>query len=451
MNARPVFPAPRSWILGLALLLAAAASEAAPVRVTVWDLQPRATAEANGWSKNFQKNLVREVAGSLRNLHPDVILLQQVADWKTCDELAQALRPEIYQVTVCSGFRDPHTEHLGQAAILSRTKAYLAWSESWRDGDDSSGFAFAALRFGDKNAGIFSGEAASQPEPEGWAGKLVKEISSFQNWGDNRPQVFVVAGDLSPTDSALKQIGFESAAAPEGGVFTMGWAQASPPVVTQSAFCEYSATTFEMDLSGATAGSASTPMSKSFLWLAGPLVAGLGMIALALALARRSRKSRTRSGVAIAIPPGGQIIATPSERAPYVHIETEGSMQTQSQTWRLQSEPMRVPPQMPEAVKASVVANVSRWLKNAVVRRLLSDRTQLMETQNAAALKVLEVDKRLSKIERQIQQREQDYERRIDELLRELVAAKEENRELIRAKIALVKAEMEKVRQRARA
>ncbi|HEX3718961.1 MAG TPA: hypothetical protein VH595_13410 [Verrucomicrobiae bacterium] len=445
MNARPVFPASRSWILGLALLLAGATGEASPVRVTVWDLQPRATAGANGWSKNFQKNLVREVAGSLRDLHPDVIVLQQVADWKTCDELARALRPEIYRVTVCSVFRDPHTEHIGQAAILSRTKAYLAWSESWREGDESSGFAFAALRLGDKNAGIFSGESA----PQEWGGKLVKEISSFQNWGDNRPQVFIVAADLTSTDSALKQIGFESASAPVGSVFTMGWAQASPPVVTRSAFCEYSATTFEMDLNGAAAGGAPTLMSKSFLWLAGPLAAGIGVIALALALARRSRKLKPRPGLAIAIPPSGQIIAPPPERAPYVRIETEGSMQTQSQTWRLRSEAVPLQTQMPEAVKASIVANVSRWLKNAVVRRLLSDRAQLMETQHAAALKVLEVDKRLSKIERQIQQREQDYERRIDELLKELVAAKEENRELIRAKIALVKAEMEKARQRA--
>jgi hypothetical protein len=59
------------------------------------------------------------------------------------------------------------------------------------------------------------------------------------------------------------------------------------------------------------------------------------------------------------------------------------------------------------------------------------------------------VDQRLAKIEHQIQQINGEYEQRIDDLLRELIAAKEENRELIRAKIALVKVEMEKARLRA--
>ena len=81
--------------------------------------------------------------------------------------------------------------------------------------------------------------------------------------------------------------------------------------------------------------------------------------------------------------------------------------------------------------------------------RLASDRAQLLETQRVAALKMLAVDERLAKVETELQQRYRVYERRIDELLKELAVAKEENRELIRAKIALVKAEMEKERARA--
>jgi hypothetical protein len=70
----------------------------------------------------------------------------------------------------------------------------------------------------------------------------------------------------------------------------------------------------------------------------------------------------------------------------------------------------------------------------------------LLATQQAAALKLLTVDERLAKIERQIQQIHREYEQRIDGLLKDLITAKEENRELIRAKIALLKAEMEKGR-----
>jgi hypothetical protein len=104
---------------------------------------------------------------------------------------------------------------------------------------------------------------------------------------------------------------------------------------------------------------------------------------------------------------------------------------------------------MDDGVRAGVIANISRWLKEKAVLRLVSDRARLLAAQQAAELTVLAVDQRLARIERQMQQINQDYERRIDDLLKELIAAKEENRELIHAKIALVKAEMEKARLRA--
>ena len=75
--------------------------------------------------------------------------------------------------------------------------------------------------------------------------------------------------------------------------------------------------------------------------------------------------------------------------------------------------------------------------------KTLRGQDRLLATQQAAALKLLEVDERLSKLERQIQQRRGEYERRIDELLTGLATAREENRELIEARIALLKDQME--------
>src|SRR3974390_234658 len=43
-------------------------------------------------------------AAELSRLDPDVILLQHVSDWTTCDRLALALKPADYKVTVCSSF-----------------------------------------------------------------------------------------------------------------------------------------------------------------------------------------------------------------------------------------------------------------------------------------------------------------------------------------------------------
>ena len=36
---------------------------------------------------------IRQTAAALKKLNPDVILLQQVRDWKTCDQLAERSSP----------------------------------------------------------------------------------------------------------------------------------------------------------------------------------------------------------------------------------------------------------------------------------------------------------------------------------------------------------------------
>lgn len=99
-------------------------------------------------------------------------------------------------------------------------------------------------------------------------------------------------------------------------------------------------------------------------------------------------------------------------------------------------------------MRHGLITNLSRWLKAKLLRRLISDRAGLLRAQEAAAQKVLDVDDRLTRVELQIQQQNQAYQRRIEELTRQLIAAREESRELIRAQIAQVKAEMETARAR---
>lgn len=122
------------------------------------------------------------------------------------------------------------------------------------------------------------------------------------------------------------------------------------------------------------------------------------------------------------------------------------------------SPPEAVAPQqqaMPDApagedaeVRRGVIKELSGWLKQKLVRRLMSDRTQLMEAQHLATRMATSLDGRLARIEAQIQQQNQAYSRRIEDLNLELAAAREENRELIRERIAQVKAEMEAARAR---
>ena len=101
-------------------------------------------------------------------------------------------------------------------------------------------------------------------------------------------------------------------------------------------------------------------------------------------------------------------------------------------------------------LKQKLAGRLTRWLKKKFVRRIISDRAQLLSAQESAAFQAIQVDERLARIEKQIQQQTESYERRLEELTLELVAAREENRELIRARIALVKLDMESVRARLR-
>jgi hypothetical protein len=127
------------------------------------------------------------------------------------------------------------------------------------------------------------------------------------------------------------------------------------------------------------------------------------------------------------------VIAPASHEPPFVRIEIEGVTQIQPHS-----------PEISGPVREGLILQLSHWLKTKFMQRLVSERAELLKTHQTAALKVLAMDERLSKVERQIQERNREYEQRIDALLKELEVAREENRELIRAKIALLKAEMEK-------
>jgi hypothetical protein len=189
---------------------------------------------------------------------------------------------------------------------------------------------------------------------------------------------------------------------------------------------------------------------ESHWWMAGLAAGGLVILLIGWRLTAR-RREKPKAAVAANLKPlagpgisttrGEKILIAPAlDGTPVVHIEVEGAARTRSETGRAAVSGQR----LPEDVRAGVVAQLSRWMKEKLTRRLISDRAELLATQRAATLKMMAVDERLTKIERQIQARNQEYESRISELEKELTTAREENRELIRAKIAQVKREMER-------
>ena len=107
--------------------------------------------------------------------------------------------------------------------------------------------------------------------------------------------------------------------------------------------------------------------------------------------------------------------------------------------------PLNLPTADP-VIRRGVIQELTNWLKHKFVRKLISDREQMLQAHELATRMASTLDNRLARIEAQIQQQNEAYLRRIDDLNRELAAAREENRELIRERIAQVKAEMEAAR-----
>ena len=132
-----------------------------------------------------------------------------------------------------------------------------------------------------------------------------------------------------------------------------------------------------------------------------------------------------------------------------IHVEAPAVTQTQSGHWRQRALAAELEAKRATAVmRTGLIPLWGQWLKEKLVRRLMADRAELLEAQHAATLKAMAVDERLAKVELQIQRQNQMYERRIEELTRELLVAKEGQRELIRAQIDRVKAEMDAARAR---
>ena len=99
-----------------------------------------------------------------------------------------------------------------------------------------------------------------------------------------------------------------------------------------------------------------------------------------------------------------------------------------------------------EALRAGVMKQVNNVLRDELVQGLLTQRKELVEAQQAAASELESLEKRLDEIHAPLQERLQAYENRIAELEKALAAKDEQNRELIKAKIALVRKQLESER-----
>jgi hypothetical protein len=139
----------------------------------------------------------------------------------------------------------------------------------------------------------------------------------------------------------------------------------------------------------------------------------------------------------------------PPQPQPVVLLEKPGVTQTQSLAWQQRAlAAEKRAERAHQVIRRGLIPHLRAWLKQKVLHQIVTERTQLLQTQDATVRTVIEVDERLARIEAQIEQQIREHQRRIEELSRELIAAKEENRELIRERIAQIRSEMEATRAR---
>jgi len=532
----------------MAMVVASTAASAETLRITSWNLaSPAASSVAS-----TNDPLIQMAAPVLRGLAPDIVLLQNVQDWRTCANLAKALQPVEYSLVVCSSFRPGlgAAANRNQVAILSRQKAYFSWSEAWRAEPGTGlegGYAFAAMQLlGKQRIGVFSAhlDALQLPSPadqapeaigrsaESFARQLLKQADSARQWQMNQVQTVLVVNsfDMAPRLSGpLKRHAASTYAAAglsealpqleRAPAITGKVSSSLPATATEEFFLDssvfassaqattapgfaHAAITWDIELDPAkvaslytqqaevaraaaqAAATSDTPpanlwkarslrgiLASAWFWLSAAVFSSLTLFAAALWFRFGPRATRRhdprllpeglgQSGSAggsytvVLSPhamaaPAAEGTGLPAPVRPLIQFEAPGATQTQSAVWQQRAIAAEQRADQANArLRQRLLPHLRSWLKQTIFRKLMTDRTRLLESQHSAIQRARSVDERLSRLEVQIQQQNRAYEQRIEALTCELVAAKEENRELIRARISQVRAEMESARAR---
>jgi hypothetical protein len=101
-------------------------------------------------------------------------------------------------------------------------------------------------------------------------------------------------------------------------------------------------------------------------------------------------------------------------------------------------------------VRAGLMSQLAHWMSDKLTQKLVTQRAQLLDSHQKAAIEMAELEARLEKVQAPLQERLQAYERRIADLEKELTVKGEENRELIKAKIQIIRKQLEIEREKNR-
>ena len=179
------------------------------------------------------------------------------------------------------------------------------------------------------------------------------------------------------------------------------------------------------------------------------------IIALALKPQPASSPATPPPPVTPAVPPSPAIAAaSPTTPAPLIirpralpsappPVEADKD-KMEVAAWRQRAlEAERRAEQAQAAVRAGLEPHLVQALKDTVVQELAAQRRELLKAQEEAALEIAAIVHRLDAVQAPMQERLRAYEARIQELEKDLSALNEENRELLKLKIDMIRRQLE--------
>ena len=95
------------------------------------------------------------------------------------------------------------------------------------------------------------------------------------------------------------------------------------------------------------------------------------------------------------------------------------------------------------AAKNELAPHLAQALKEALVQELAIQRKELLQAQQIAIAELSQLTHHLDELKAPMQERLRSYETRIQELEKELAARSEENRELLKLKIEMLRHQLE--------
>ena len=476
------------------------------LRVTTWSLNNVPDSPGTPLPAEAEESLINRAAETLSATGSDVIVLREVRDRQMCQRIAERLTGGAFGVVACSDFNriSGSTGTPAQVAILSKTPAFSAWTESWKSENTPSpegGFAFAEIREGDSDVCIYALQLPAltrneqpgseiEPQPANYDSlvqQLIQHAAAAGNRGNSRATAFVVAGDLAATSPedlsvrrgvlrALEESGLQGVV----GSHPLSGSSDPSSVPGSEFFFVRNATAVGQSRMGSTISADPAPSTyvlrlaplvplardtagrqESFgrttrLLLWSGLAAGTVLIVVGVMYGWRVI-AMFRAPAATPTPTSNANFSTALTRTTYVNrLATETSppgevSQAPTETassdvpiWRQRV--LKAEQRADEAqrlAKDRLMPHLARMMKDKLLWRLLAQRSQNIQVHDASARVVAELEQRLALIQSHFESRVQSYENRIAELERELAAKESITRELLESRIQVARLAVE--------